>query len=114
MMDLNTLIPPGASLDLTYAVAINNGGEIAGFGVPPGCAPEDYETCGHAYVLIPCEAGEKCTNVTLDAANAAPVMSSSFSKRPAGSTSGTPSLLERWNRLRQSRISPERKFLSNK
>jgi len=114
MMDLNTLIPPGASLDLTYAVAINNRGEIAGFGVPPGCAPEDYETCGHAYVLIPCGVGEKCTNVTLDAANAAPVMSAFFSKRPAVSTSGTTSLLERWNRLRQSPISPERKVPSNK
>jgi len=35
MVDLNTLIPPNSSLRLTYAVAINGRGEIAGFGVPP-------------------------------------------------------------------------------
>jgi probable HAF family extracellular repeat protein len=56
MVDLNTLIPPGSSLELTFAVAINERGEIAGFGVPPGCAPQDYGICGHAYVLIPCDA----------------------------------------------------------
>jgi probable HAF family extracellular repeat protein len=102
MVDLNTLIPPSASLDLTYAVAINDKGEIAGFGVPPDCAPEDFELCGHAYLLIPCGGGEECTNVTLAATNVAPAVSLVFSKRPAGSTSGTTNLLERWrNQLRQ-------------
>jgi probable HAF family extracellular repeat protein len=86
MVDLNTLIPPGASLDLTYAVAINDEGEIAGFGVPPDCALQDYETCGHAYLLIPCGGGEDCTNTTLAAALvASPVLSPRLStmKRPA-------------------------------
>jgi len=55
MVDLNTLIPAGASLQLTYAVAINDRGEIAGFGVPPGVLPEEYETKGHAYILLPCD-----------------------------------------------------------
>jgi probable HAF family extracellular repeat protein len=55
MVDLNSLVPPGSSLQLTYAVAINDRGEIAGFGVPPGVPPEDYETQGHAYMLIPCD-----------------------------------------------------------
>jgi probable HAF family extracellular repeat protein len=55
MMDLNSLIPAGSSLQLTFAVAINNRGEIAGFGVPAGCSPQDVESCGHAYVLIPCD-----------------------------------------------------------
>jgi hypothetical protein len=54
MLDLNTVIPAGSSLQLTYAVAINDHGEIAGFGVPPGVPPEDYETKGHAYILLPC------------------------------------------------------------
>jgi probable HAF family extracellular repeat protein len=54
MVDLNTLIPAGSSLQLTYAVAINDRGEIAGFGVPPGVPPENYTTQGHAYILIPC------------------------------------------------------------
>ena len=55
MVDLNTLIPSGSSLQLTYAVAINDRGEIAGFGVPPGVLPEEYETKGHAYILLPCD-----------------------------------------------------------
>ena len=55
MVDLNTLIPAGSSLRLTYAVAINDRGEIAGFGVAPGVPPENYETEGHAYILIPCD-----------------------------------------------------------
>lgn len=55
IVDLNTLIPPGSSLQLTYAVGINDAGEIVGFGVPSGVPPEDYETQGHAYVLIPCD-----------------------------------------------------------
>ena len=70
MLDLNNLIPPGAELELTFAVAINEGGEIAGFGVPPGCAPEDVELCGHAYLLIPCHAEGECTNQILAGASA--------------------------------------------
>jgi len=67
LRDLNTLIPNESSLDLTYAVAINDRGEIAGFGVPPGCEPQDVETCGHAYMLIPCGVGEECVNTTVGA-----------------------------------------------
>lgn len=55
MVDLNSLIAPGSSLQLTFAVAINDRGEIAGFGVPTGCRPQDVDFCGHAYVLIPCD-----------------------------------------------------------
>jgi probable HAF family extracellular repeat protein len=53
MVDLNTLIPPGSALQLTFALAINDRGEIGGVGVPPGCAPQDVGACGHAYVLLP-------------------------------------------------------------
>jgi hypothetical protein len=52
VVDLNTLIPPGASLDLTYAVAINDKGEIAGFGVPPGCAAQDHPDCEWSGVVL--------------------------------------------------------------
>ena len=72
MIDLNTVIPPHPNLQLTFAVAINDRGEIAGFGVPPGCAPQDHEKCGHAYVLIPCRKGERCENVTLGDASSVP------------------------------------------
>jgi probable HAF family extracellular repeat protein len=71
MVDLNSLIPSGSSLDLTFAVAINNQGEIAGFGVPAGCTPGRVEFCGHAYVLIPCDkdhpAVEGCDYSMVDA-----------------------------------------------
>jgi probable HAF family extracellular repeat protein len=77
MVDLNTLIPPGSSLQLTFAVAINNRGEIVGFGVPAGCAPQDYDLCGHAYVLIPCDdehgAGGRCRDGGVSAPQVTPV-----------------------------------------
>jgi probable HAF family extracellular repeat protein len=55
MVDLNSLIPPGSSLELTFAFAINGPGEIIGTGVPSGCTPDNIDFCGHAYVLIPCD-----------------------------------------------------------
>jgi probable HAF family extracellular repeat protein len=113
MVDLNTLIPPGASLDLTYAVAINDRGEIAGFGVPRGCAPEDYELCGHAYMLIPCGHDDECTNVTLDTSSIASAVSSDSSRR-AGDPSGRPiGLSKGWqNRLHHGTPSPAGRRLS--
>src|SRR5262249_30154486 len=66
LTDLNALVPSGASLNLTYAVSINDRGEIAGWGVPPGCTPQDVRTCGHAYMLIPCAVGKECVNTKLD------------------------------------------------
>jgi probable HAF family extracellular repeat protein len=74
MVDLNTLIPSGSSLQLTFAVAVNDRGEIAGFGVPAGCAPQDVNLCGHAYVLIPCDenppGADDCDNSMVDASAA--------------------------------------------
>jgi len=55
MVDLNTLIPPNSTLELSHALAITDRGEIVGLGVPPGCPPEQDEICGHAYVLVPCD-----------------------------------------------------------
>jgi probable HAF family extracellular repeat protein len=57
MIDLNTLIPSGSSLLLVEAFNINDRGEIAGLGLPPGC--EDLYTCGHAYVLVPREGDQE-------------------------------------------------------
>ena len=56
MIELNKLIPSGSSLKLSHALAITDRGEIVGVGVPPGCPPSQDFACGHAYVLIPCDA----------------------------------------------------------
>jgi probable HAF family extracellular repeat protein len=56
MVDLNTLIPPNSKLQLVDTLAINDRGEIAGVGLPPGCTLTIGDAqCGHAYVLIPCD-----------------------------------------------------------
>ncbi len=55
IVDLNALIPPDSTLQLVLANDINNGGEIAGEGVPPGVHPLDVFTQGHAFLLIPCD-----------------------------------------------------------
>jgi probable HAF family extracellular repeat protein len=52
VFDLNTLIPGNSDLLLVESNAINDRGEIAGNGFPPGCT--DF-SCTHAYVLIPCD-----------------------------------------------------------
>jgi probable HAF family extracellular repeat protein len=90
MVDLNTLIPPGADLDLTFAVSINDRGEIAGFGVPAGCAPQDYESCGHAYILMPCVEERECTNEALG--NAGPFADTPLRANSARPVSLTPTL----------------------
>jgi len=53
LVDLNTLIPPKSALQLAAAEVINDRGEIAGTGVPPGCPY--IGSCGHAFILIPCD-----------------------------------------------------------
>ncbi len=60
MVDLNTLIPPNSPLELGDAENINDRGEIAGRGTPPGC--DDLDTCGHAFLLIPCGDSGNCEN----------------------------------------------------
>ena len=55
LADLNSLVPAGSSLQLVLGNAINDRGEIAGNGVPPGVSPGDVFTLGHAFLLIPCD-----------------------------------------------------------
>lgn len=59
MVDLNTLIPAGADLQLTFAFGINDRGEIIGEGRPEGCNVAGL--CGRAYVLIPCDSRASST-----------------------------------------------------
>lgn len=48
MIDLNTLILPGAILKLSHALVITDPGEIVGLGVPPACPPSEDFFRGHA------------------------------------------------------------------
>jgi probable HAF family extracellular repeat protein len=52
-IDLNTAILPNSALQLVRALYINDRGEIAGLGVPPGVSPGDVGALGHAFLLIP-------------------------------------------------------------
>jgi probable HAF family extracellular repeat protein len=55
MVDLNTLIPYDSDFRVVEAEAINDRGEIAGNGVPPGVSPAEVNTKGRAFLLIPCD-----------------------------------------------------------
>jgi probable HAF family extracellular repeat protein len=57
IVDLNTLITANSSLQLIAAANINDRGEITGLGLA-GC--NNYDACGHVFLLIPCAAAERC------------------------------------------------------
>ncbi len=55
LFDLNSEIPAGSGLQLVTAININDRGEIAGIGLPPGIPISQWETAGHVFVPIPCD-----------------------------------------------------------
>ena len=76
MVDLNTLIPQGSSLQLLYPITINERGEISGNGIPKGLPTGgDQGAFQHAFLLIPCDEDhadvEGCDYDTIDAETAA-------------------------------------------
>jgi probable HAF family extracellular repeat protein len=54
MVDLNSLVISTGGFSVTDAGYINDQGEIIGQGTPSGCS--DQGSCGHVYVMIPCDA----------------------------------------------------------
>jgi len=63
MRDLNTLVPPGSGFQLTYALDINDRGEILAKALPQGGNPfQDPDFYGNLVLLVPCDvqAGENC------------------------------------------------------
>ena len=87
-VDLNTLVPPGSPLQLAGAAWINERGEITGGGVPPGC--DNGDTCGHAYLLIPCDQDhpdiEGCDYSPVDAATTAQLRPAQISQAPTAAS----------------------------
>jgi probable HAF family extracellular repeat protein len=73
MVDLNTLIPPNSGLQLVETFAINDRGEIAGNGVPPGCIGGLFGTCQHGYVLIPVDEDDTDSSTAVTESDHAPV-----------------------------------------
>lgn len=55
VLNLNDAIVSDAPLNLVIAMDVDDAGDIAGIGVPPGVPVGDLETKGHAFVLIPCD-----------------------------------------------------------
>jgi len=55
MIDLNAFVPPGSDVQLTFAVSINDRGEIACFGKPPGAPPRDGDSQAPVFLLVPCD-----------------------------------------------------------
>ncbi len=100
MIDLNTLIPANSSLELQDAFYINDRGEIAGAGAPPGCEnvgnPGPPEPCGHAYVLIP--VGQDDAEVTTAAGQSNPQVAIN-NPTTSTQTRPTPSGIAAWRAL---------------
>jgi probable HAF family extracellular repeat protein len=113
-VDLNTLIPPGADLQLIVADWINERGEIVGLGHDPTC-PNGDSCVGHAYVLLPCDEDhpglEGCDYEPVEAATEAPVPALQIT--PASAT-GTPnadlSPTERMTRFHSMMAGHNRKY----
>ena len=78
IFDLNTLIPPRASLHLQWAQDINDRGEIAGSGL-------DADGNVHAFLLIPCAADEadRCQNAVAGTTSTVPANPTIAVQRPA-------------------------------
>jgi probable HAF family extracellular repeat protein len=107
MVDLNTLIPPTPSLQLTHALYINDRGEIAAEG---NFTNGDF----HAFILIPCdenhESVEGCDYNTVDTETAAKVRPAQTAPPSAASSFSKLSPADRKTRFRSMMANRNRRF----
>jgi probable HAF family extracellular repeat protein len=85
ILDLNTLIPAGSGFQLTFALDINDQGEILAKALPQGGNPyQDADLYGHLVLLVPCEveAGERCEASLLPASATIPFAQSTAAGKP--------------------------------
>jgi len=96
-VDLNTLITPASSVNVSFPVYLNDRGEIVAHGVLPN---GDV----HAMVLVPCDDNhpnvEGCNYGTVAAVAAAPAGSAKNTKPSATTTPGKPPSFETAKRFR--------------
>lgn len=71
-MDLITLVPHDSGLQLIDGLDLNERGEIAGLGVPPGVPVQNVESQGHASPACSLASG-MTTHVIVDGAVSPPV-----------------------------------------
>jgi len=94
IVDLNTLVPPGSGVQLTYADRINERGEITA----NGALPNGDE---HAFLLIPCDENHRgIEGCDYSTAETPPAAAPSSAVRNSYSRTLPPSLLRRMNRYR--------------
>jgi probable HAF family extracellular repeat protein len=74
MTDLNTLVSGASGFYLAEAFGINDHGQISGFGLLPGvqCGSQDVFCNQRAYLLDPCDVGDKSCADSSDATTTAP------------------------------------------
>jgi len=69
MLDLNTLFSSGSGLKVTFALYINDRGEILAKAIPPGVDPhQDADLYGHLVLLVPCEQESESCEASLSPA----------------------------------------------
>jgi probable HAF family extracellular repeat protein len=104
MVDLNSLIAPGSNLELTFALAINDSGEIVGTGVPSGCTNICVD---HAYMLIPCDENHP----DIEGCDYSPVEGSTVAASRAAATPQKELTPQEINRIRDLLMNRHRGFM---